>query len=65
MANDSQLTAWPLLNGRMVAHLQEFNFNSNLMLYFFWLLTYGEHTEIHLETGNVLFPLNKFCRTEE
>lgn len=65
MPNDSQLTAWPLLNGRMVAHLQEFHFNSNLMLNFFGLLMYSEHTEIHLEPGNVLFPLNKSWRIED
>lgn len=65
MPNDSLLTAWPLLNGRMVAQLQEFHFNSNLMLNFFGLLMYSKHTEIHPEPGNVLFLLNKCCKTTE
>lgn len=65
MPNDSQLTAWPLLNGRIVAHLQEFHFNSNLMLNFFGLLKYSEHSETHLEPGNVLFPLKKSYTTKE
>lgn len=43
----------------MVAHLQEFHFNSNLMLNFFGLLMYSKHTEIHPEPGNVLFPFKE------